>query len=136
MNKHTIDIITSSDEEEPSFAMIADYEGSEENMFNVIDPNGETLPVLPVRNMVLFPGVVMPVTIGRSSSLKLVKDAYKKEISNSVHCQKSPETENPPETDLYDVGTAARIVRIFEMPDMTTCSCAHTGTATAQTPWP
>jgi ATP-dependent Lon protease len=125
MNKHTIDIITSSDEEEPSFAMIADYEGSEENMFNVIDPNGETLPVLPVRNMVLFPGVVMPVTIGRSSSLKLVKDAYKKEISISVHCQKSPETENPTETDLYDVGTAARIVRIFEMPDMTTTVILH-----------
>ena len=125
MNKHTIDIFTSSDEEEPSFAMIADYEGSDENMFNVIDPDGETLPVLPVRNMVLFPGVVMPVTIGRSSSLKLVKDAYKKELSIAVHCQKSPETENPTETDLYDVGTAARIVRIFEMPDMTTTVILH-----------
>jgi len=125
MNKHTIDIITTSDDDEPSFAMIADYEGSEENMFNAIDPDGETLPVLPVRNMVLFPGVVMPVTVGRSSSLKLVKDAYKKEISIAVHCQKSPETENPTETDLYDVGTAARIVRIFEMPDMTTTVILH-----------
>ena len=126
MSRHTIDIITrSDDEDEQPFAVIADYEGNEENMFNVVDPEGETMPVLPVRNMVLFPGVVMPVTVGRSSSLKLVKDAFKKEITIAVHCQKSPDTDDPAATDLFDVGTAARIVRIFEMPDMTTTVILH-----------
>ena len=119
MNRHTIDIFGDSEQGEQSFALIADFEGNEENLFNNNDL-GDTMPVLPLRNMVLFPGVVMPVTVGRTSSLKLVKDAYKKEKAIAVNCQKSPETENPTEADLYDVGTAARIVRVFEMPDQTT----------------
>ena len=70
--------------------------------------------------MVVFPGTVMPVTVGRVSSLRLVRDAYKKESAIAVLCQKSPETESPTENDLYDIGTAARVVRVFVMPDQTT----------------
>lgn len=118
MNKYKLDILSSQDGGE-SFSMIADFEGNEENLFNNndIDPQ---MPILPLRNMVLFPGTVMPVTVGRISSLKLVRDAYKKESAIAVLCQKSPETENPTENDLYDTGTAARVVRVFEMPDQTT----------------
>ena len=118
MNKYKLDILSSQDGGE-SFSMIADFEGNEETLFNnnEIDPQ---MPVLPLRNMVLFPGTVMPVTVGRMSSLKLVRDAYKRESAIAVICQKSPETENPTENDLYDIGTAARIVRVFEMPDQTT----------------
>ena len=119
MSKQTIDIFSGSDEGEQSFALIADFDGNEENLFNNNDL-GDTMPVLPLRNMVLFPGVVMPVTVGRASSLRLVKDAYKRETPVAVNCQKQPDTENPNENDLYDIGTAARVMRVFEMPDQTT----------------
>lgn len=118
MNKQIFDILRGSGNEEESFAMIADFDGNEENLFNT--PLDESMSVLPLRNMVLFPGVVMPVVVGRTSSLKLIKDATKQEKMIAVHCQKSPETESPTEKDIYDVGTAARIIRIFEMPDQTT----------------
>lgn len=120
MNKHTIDIFTGSDEDgEHAISLIADFDGNEESLFNDNDL-GDEMPVLPLRNMVLFPGVVMPVTVGRAASLRLVKDAFKREIPVAVNCQKQPDTELPRETDLYDIGTAARVMRIFEMPDQTT----------------
>ncbi|MBO4589819.1 MAG: endopeptidase La [Bacteroidaceae bacterium] len=118
MKRFEIDMLSSGGEGE-SFSMIADFEGNEENLFNGGEFDSQ-MPVLPLRNMVLFPGTVMPVTVGRVSSLRLVRDAYKKESAIAVLCQKSPETESPTENDLYDIGTAARVVRVFEMPDQTT----------------
>ena len=105
-------------ETEHSISVIADFDGNEETLFdNVLDP---TIPILPLRNMVLFPGIVLPVSVGRKSSLRLVKDAFKHEKPIGVFCQRSAETEEPQQKDLYETGTAARVVRIFEMPDQTT----------------
>ena len=61
-----------------SFSLITDYDGNDEQAFDVNVKSGEILPVLPLRNMVLFPGVFLPITVGRKSSLKLVRDADKK----------------------------------------------------------
>lgn len=105
-------------ETEHSISLIADFDGNEETLFdNALDPE---LPILPLRNMVLFPGIVLPVSVGRKSSLRLIKDAFKQERAIGVFCQRSSETEEPTQKDLYEVGTAARVVRIFEMPDQTT----------------
>ena len=105
-------------ETEHSISLIADFDGNEETLFdNTLDP---VLPILPLRNMVLFPGIVLPVSVGRKSSLRLIKDAFKQERAIGVFCQRSSETEEPTLKDLYEVGTAARVVRIFEMPDQTT----------------
>ena len=97
-------------ETEHSISLIADYDGNEETLFdNTLDPE---LPILPLRNMVLFPGVVLPVSVGRKSSLRLIKDAFKQEKAIGVFCQRSSETEEPQQKDLYEIGTAARVVRI------------------------
>ncbi|HYE96349.1 MAG TPA: endopeptidase La [Rubricoccaceae bacterium] len=77
----------------------------------------ETLPILALRNTVLFPGVVLPITVGRDASLKLVKDAYAGDRLIGVVAQKSHEVENPGPEDLYDVGTAASILKLIKMPD-------------------
>lgn len=103
------------DENQNPFSLVADFEGDESSVFEVeID---ETLPILPLRNMVLFPGVVMPVAVGRKSSLKLVKAAEKKNFHIGVVCQLAPETDNPGFDDLYHVGTVAKIVKVLELPD-------------------
>ena len=60
------------------FSLITDYDGNDEQAFEVNVKSGEILPVLPLRNMVLFPGVFLPITVGRKSSLKLIRDAEKK----------------------------------------------------------
>ena len=77
-------------------------------------------PVLPLRNLVMFPHVVMPVTIGRSSSLKLINMAYKKKQPIILVCQISSEVDEPGYSDLYHVGVVAKVIRIFEMPGGTT----------------
>lgn len=106
------------DTNDNAFSLIADYDGNEEQMLDV-DIDG-SLPVLPLRNMVLFPGVVLPVAIGRKSSLKLVHDADKKNKYIAVVCQKNAETEVPLLEDLHATGTIAKIVRVLEMPDQST----------------
>ncbi len=103
------------DNNQNPFSLVADLEGDEASIFNVeMDP---TLPILPLRNMVLFPGVVLPVAVGRKSSLKLAKAADKGGLNIGVVSQLNPETENPGFSDLYHVGTMARIIRILELPD-------------------
>lgn len=98
-----------------SFSLIADFEGEEEQLFNVaID---DTLPVLPLRNMVLFPSVVLPISVGRQSSLRLINDIQKKDAYVAVVCQKQAETEYPTLEDLHEYGTVARVVRVLEMPN-------------------
>lgn len=77
----------------------------------------EELPLLPLRNTVLFPGVVLPITVGRDKSIKAVNDAYKAEKLVGVVSQKDSNIEDPTVTDLEDIGTIARIVKLIKMPD-------------------
>jgi ATP-dependent Lon protease len=85
-----------------------------------VEKVGNTVLILPLRNMVLFPGVAMPVIAGRAKSMRLVRDAIKKKALIGVCCQKNPSVDEPEMQDLYDVGTIAEIVRVLELPDGTT----------------
>lgn len=78
------------------------------------------VPILPLRNMVLFPGVVMPVIVGRPKSMRLTKEAVKKKSLIGVVCQKEMNMEDPGMEDLYSVGVIADVIRVLEMPDGTT----------------
>ncbi|MBP5411698.1 MAG: endopeptidase La [Bacteroidales bacterium] len=77
------------------------------------------LPVLALRNTVLFPGVVMPITVGRQKSLNLVQDAYDNKDLIGTLTQKDENVEDPGNDDLYHVGVLARIIKLFDMPDGT-----------------
>ncbi|MFT4831076.1 MAG: ATP-dependent Lon protease [Psychroserpens sp.] len=77
----------------------------------------ETLPILPLRNTVLFPGVVIPITAGRDKSISLIKDANNGSKVIGVVSQKDEETENPGIKDINTLGTVARILRVLQMPD-------------------
>ncbi len=77
----------------------------------------EVLPILPLRNTVLFPGVVIPITVGRDKSIRLVREAYNKKTSVGVIAQRDPEIEDPNPADLFDVGTVASILKVLQMPD-------------------
>ncbi|MCK4464823.1 MAG: LON peptidase substrate-binding domain-containing protein, partial [Bacteroidales bacterium] len=97
-------------------ALISDEEENELKKIKV----PETLPILPLKNTVLFPGVVIPITIGRDKSLVLVKEIYKKDRIIGALAQKDPKIEDPKLTDLSKVGTLAQIIKILEMPDGST----------------
>ncbi|MCS3798837.1 endopeptidase La [Niastella sp. OAS944] len=75
------------------------------------------LPLLPLRNTVLFPGVVLPITVGRDKSIKAVNDAYKADKLVGVIAQKDSNVEDPVVTDLEDIGTVAKIIKMIKMPD-------------------
>lgn len=77
----------------------------------------EILPILPLRNAVLFPGVVMPITVGRDKSIRLVKDAYKNRKVIGVIAQRDAEIEEPELQDMFSVGTVAQIIKTLQMPD-------------------
>ena len=92
----------------------------DEDFADGLDKIGSEIPILPLRNMVLFPGVVMPVIVGRSKSMRLINDAIKKKNLIGVFCQKDINTDDPGVEDLYPVGVIADVVRILEMSDGTT----------------
>ncbi len=75
------------------------------------------LPILPLRNTVLFPGVVVPITAGRDQSIKLVKDAHKANKPIGVVAQKNENIENPGINDIFKIGTVANILKMLKMPD-------------------
>lgn len=77
----------------------------------------EDLPILPLRNNVLFPGVVIPITVGRDKSIRLIRDANKGNKTIGVVSQKNKEVESPEFDDLHNVGTVAQIIRMLKMPD-------------------
>jgi len=77
----------------------------------------EVLPILPLRNTVLFPGVVIPITAGRDASIKLINDANNGNKVIGVVAQKDEEVENPKEKDIFKTGVVARILRVLKMPD-------------------
>ncbi|KAA6324998.1 Lon protease 1, partial [termite gut metagenome] len=119
-DKELRELIGTTDEEN-SFSVITNFEGgtTEGEQTIEINPN-DKLPILPLRNMVLFPGVFVPVSVGRKSSLRLVREAEKKDMLVAVVCQKSAQVEDPTYEDLHPVGTIGKIVRILDMPDNTT----------------
>lgn len=92
----------------------------DEDFTEGIEKVGDTIPILPLRNMVLFPGVALPVIIGRPKSMRLIKEAVHKKSLIGVVCQKKMGTEDPILEDLYTTGVIADIVRVLEMPDGST----------------
>lgn len=75
------------------------------------------LPIIPLRNTVLFPGVVIPITVGRDKSIKAVTEAYKSDKLIGVVAQKDSSVEEPMVNDLESIGTVAKIVKLIKMPD-------------------
>ena len=80
----------------------------------------DSIPILSLRNTVLFPGVVLPISIGRPKSVQLIKDVYRTDKIVGTVAQKDPDTENPSFSDLHNVGTIGQIVKLLEMPDGST----------------
>lgn len=97
-----------------SINFVADFDGDVESLTDIEIP--EELPLLPLRNMVLFPSVMTPVNVARRNSKKVVKLAIDKECLIAVFCQRNSSVESPMTDDLYDVGVVARVVRVLELP--------------------
>lgn len=108
-----------SPDQETETHVIKIVEGNDKKAVRKLNDD-EVLPVLPLRNMVLFPGVLLPVSIGRPKSLKLVKKAFEDESLIAVCCQKDSDVQEPEGKDIYTLGTAARVIRTFDMPDGST----------------
>ena len=97
------------------FSMIADIEGDFRDLMDFETP--DEVPILPVRNLVLFPGVVSPILIGRESSMTLVKRAERKKALIGIVCQRDPEVEHPGHEDLYEYGVFAKVVKQLNLPN-------------------
>lgn len=102
------------DDPDPEFIPLLTAE-DENSMNNEEIP--DVIGILPLRNTVLFPGVVIPITVGRDKSIKLVKEAFKDTKIIGVLAQKDPTIEDPTATDFNTVGTVARIIKVLRMPD-------------------
>lgn len=103
-------------EEEMDFLPIIPLnEGGQEDGQELTVP--DIIPLLPLRNTVLFPGVVIPITVGRDKSIKAVQDAYKGDKLIGVVAQKDSNIEDPSTADLVQIGTVAKIVKLIKMPD-------------------
>ena len=103
------------DNKNRSFSMIADVEGDYSDLTNMEMP--ESVPILTVRNLVLFPGVVSPILIGRESSMTLIRKAEKNGMLIVVVTQRDPEVENPIRADLYDMGVFAKVLKTLTLPN-------------------
>lgn len=92
----------------------------EEDDSQPVESLPEILPVLALKNTVLFPGIVIPITVGRDKSIKAVNKAYEEGRIIAVLSQRDSNIENPTPKDLYKIGTIARILKLLKMPDGTT----------------
>jgi len=104
------------DDESEFIPILADDDESELTNAEVPD----ILPILPLRNTVMFPGIVMPITVGRQKSLQLVQEVYRGNRLLGTVSQKDGSVDDPAQTDLYQTGTIAQVLKILEMPDGTT----------------
>lgn len=103
----------SVDEETEFIPLMTSEDEEEMNLEDV----PESMSILPLRNTVLFPGVVIPITVGRDKSIKLIQDAKKANENIGVISQKDDSIEDPTYDQLYPVGTVAKILKVFRMPD-------------------
>jgi ATP-dependent Lon protease len=109
------------------FKLPIQMQGDTEDLIQMINPEQESdlkqddlpdqLSILPIKNTVLFPGVVIPITVGRQKSIRLVKKAYQGNRIIGVIAQKNPLAEEPTIDDLYKTGTVARIIKMLVLPD-------------------
>lgn len=120
MSRKKKEIITSltfsSFQEEESGELIQLISPEEEELLGA-EFFPDELPILPIRNTVLFPGVVIPITVGRQKSIRLVKNSYRGDRIIGVIAQKNMKTEEPVFDDIYNVGTVARIIKMLVLPD-------------------
>ena len=107
-------IFQQSTGDDMSMIPVMSFEGGQDTR-DVIMP--DTLPILALRNAVLFPDTIIPITVGREKSVKLVRDVYSKDKILGAVAQKDARIEDPNEGDLFETGTLARIIKIIEMPD-------------------
>jgi len=117
-NKRSSGILIGSslDEDADFIPLISDED--EESLSKTHVP--DLLPILPLRNTVLFPGVVIPITLGREKSVRLIKEIYKKSKIIGTVSQIDPSIDDPGINELYKTGTVAQIIKILEMPDDST----------------
>ena len=101
---------------ENTISLIANIDAFEDKMFETDLPEDE-IPILPVRNMMLFPGTILPINILRKSSLKLLNEAYKNGGVIGVFCQKDDNIEDPDINQLYRTGVVAKVLRVLQLPD-------------------
>ena len=108
-------IFMQGQDEDMEFMPIIPLNEEEDGANDELTPS--ELPLLPLRNTVLFPGVVIPITVGRDKSIKAVNDAYKADKLVGVVSQKDSNVEEPAVTDLVNIGTVAKILKLIKMPD-------------------
>jgi ATP-dependent Lon protease len=104
------------DDDSDFIPILADGDDSELTNIDIPD----ILPILPLRNTVMFPGVVLPITVGRQKSLQLIQEVYRGNRLIGTIAQKDSSIDDPEQTDLYHIGTIAQVLKILEMPDGTT----------------
>ncbi|MFH2094768.1 MAG: endopeptidase La [Bacteroidota bacterium] len=110
-------VLSDSDKDTDDFIpLIADEDDEKLNKTEIPD----LLPILPLKNTVLFPGVILPITVGRKKSLQLIRDAHKNNNVIGTLAQIDGNIEEPGIADLYKTGTLAKIIKVLEMPDDTT----------------
>lgn len=113
--KNDLFIMQDSEEEMEFMPILPLNEETPENLKEEDIP--DLIPILPLRNTVLYPGVILPITVGRDKSIKAVQDANESNKMIGVVAQRDSNVENPKAPDLSDTGTAARIIKLIRMPD-------------------
>lgn len=111
-------LMSQQSDDEPDFVPLFSLEEEEEARQGEVFP--DVLPILPLKNTVLFPGIVTPITVGRDKSIRAVQKAYEDNRYIGVLSQKDVKIESPSDHDLYRVGTVARILKLLKMPDGST----------------
>jgi ATP-dependent Lon protease len=117
--KNSLNDLLASEESEQQSEFIPLITDEDEDALNKVEIP-DSIPILPLRNTVLFPGVILPITVGREKSVQLIEDVYNNDKVLGAIAQKDPNDEDPKQEDLHEAGTIAQIIKILEMPDGST----------------
>jgi ATP-dependent Lon protease len=117
--KNSLNDLLASEESEQQSEFIPLITDEDEDALNKVEIP-DSIPILPLRNTVLFPGVILPITVGREKSVQLIEDVYNNDKVLGAIAQKDPNDEDPKHEDLHEAGTIAQIIKILEMPDGST----------------
>src|SRR6056297_828472 len=117
--KNSLNDLLASEESEQQSEFIPLITDEDEDTLNKVEIP-ESIPILPLRNTVLFPGVILPITVGREKSVQLIEEVYNNDKVLGAIAQKDPNDEDPKQNDLHEAGTIAQIIKILEMPDGST----------------